>query len=110
MGRVTPRQAGVLALFFVTLFVPAREALAQNPTFNVEGVVTDAQQAVLPGVAVTITNTATGLTRTVTTGDNGRYVVRALRPKVNIVCKSRSPASRRRCGRTWSSTPARTWC
>ena len=81
MGRATSWQAGVLALFFVTLFVPARAAFAQNPTFNVEGVVTDAQQAVLPGVAVTITNTATGLTRTVTTGDNGRYVVRALPPE-----------------------------
>ena len=81
MGRVTSWQAGVLALLFVTLFVPARAALAQNPTFNVEGVVTDAQQAVLPGVVVTITNTATGLTRTVTTSDNGRYVVRALPPE-----------------------------
>ena len=28
---------------------------AQTPTFNVEGVVTDEQQAVLPGVTVTIT-------------------------------------------------------
>ena len=31
MGRVTPRQAGVLALFFVTLLVPAGAAIAQNP-------------------------------------------------------------------------------
>ena len=65
----------------VTLFVPTRAALAQNPTFNIEGVVHDAQQAVLPGVTVTITNTATGLTRTVVTADNGRYVVRALPPE-----------------------------
>src|SRR5688572_20689251 len=65
------------------LLVPVvnRSAAGQNPTFNIEGVVTDAQQAVLPGVAVTITNTATGLTRTVTTGDNGRYVVRGLPPE-----------------------------
>src|SRR5688572_939100 len=65
------------------LLVPVvnRSAAGQNPTFNIEGVVTDAQQAVLPGVAVTITNTATGLTRTVTTADNGRYVVRALPPE-----------------------------
>ncbi len=80
MVRATPWQAATLALL-VTLFIPARAALAQNPTFNIEGVVTDAQQAVLPGVAVTITNTATGLTRTVTTSDNGRYVVRALPPE-----------------------------
>lgn len=68
-------------VFLVTLFVPAQLVFAQNPTFNVEGVVTDAQQAVLPGVVVTVTNTATGLTRTVTTTDSGRYVVRALPPE-----------------------------
>jgi hypothetical protein len=79
MGRV-PRQASVLVLL-VTLFVPARMASAQNPTFNVEGVITDAQQAVLPGATVTVTNTATGLTRIVTTAENGRYVVRALPPE-----------------------------
>ena len=61
--------------------VVTRSAAGQNPTFALEGVVTDAQQAVLPGVSVTITNTATGLTRTVTTSDNGRYVVRGLPPE-----------------------------
>ena len=53
-------------------------AFAQTPTFSLEGVVTDAQQAVLPGVTVTITNTATGLTRTVTTDTGGRYVVTSM--------------------------------
>jgi outer membrane receptor protein involved in Fe transport len=80
MARRTPWYFGVIVLL-VTAFVPAGAALAQNPTFNIEGVVTDAQQAVLPGVAVTITNTATGLTRTVTTAENGRFVVRALPPE-----------------------------
>ena len=49
-------------------------AFAQTPTFAVEGVVTDAQQAVLPGATVTITNTATSLTRSTTTDTGGRYV------------------------------------
>src|SRR5688500_18059578 len=80
MDRTAIWRSGMLALL-VTLFIPTSAAYAQNPTFNIEGVVTDAQQAVLPGVAVTITNTATGLTRTVTTADNGRYVVRALPPE-----------------------------
>ncbi len=80
MVRATPWKLAALVLL-VTLFVPARAALAQNPTFNIEGVVHDAQQAVLPGVTVTITNTATGLTRTVVTAENGRYVVRALPPE-----------------------------
>jgi len=67
---------GALAL----LLLPVR-AWSQNPTFNIEGVVTDTQQAIMPGVAVTVVNTATGLTRTVTTDTNGRYVVRALPPE-----------------------------
>ena len=71
---------GLLALC-VTCLIPTAIAHAQNPTFAVEGVVTDAQQAVLPGVAITVQNTATGLTRTVTTGENGRFVVRGLPPE-----------------------------
>src|SRR3954470_4516166 len=50
-------------------------ASAQTPTFSIEGVVSDEQQAVLPGVSVTVTNTSTGLTRTVITDAGGRYVV-----------------------------------
>jgi hypothetical protein len=56
-------------------------ALAQNPTFALEGTVVDAQQAVLPGATVTVQNISTGLTRTVTTDDSGRFVVRALPPE-----------------------------
>ena len=55
-------------------------AFAQTPTFNVEGVVSDAQQGILPGATVTLQNTATGLTRTVTTDAGGRFVVRGLPP------------------------------
>jgi outer membrane receptor protein involved in Fe transport len=68
----------VLLFAFAT---PTVAAFAQNPTFALEGVVTDGQQAVLPGVTVTVHNTATGLMRTVTTDDNGRFVVRALPPE-----------------------------
>src|SRR6185503_14651733 len=50
-------------------------ASAQTPTFSIEGVVSDEQQAVLPGVSVTVTNASTGLTRTVITDTGGRYVV-----------------------------------
>ncbi|HEX8026855.1 MAG TPA: carboxypeptidase regulatory-like domain-containing protein, partial [Vicinamibacterales bacterium] len=53
-------------------------AFAQTPTFSLEGVVSDAQQAVLPGATVTITNTATGLTRSVVTDAGGRYVIGAM--------------------------------
>ena len=79
MGRLVVLRCGFFALC-VSLLVPTG-SLAQTPTFALEGVVTDAQQAVLPGVTVTVHNTATGLTRVVVTGDGGRFVVRALPPE-----------------------------
>src|SRR5688500_11736241 len=53
-------------------------ACAQTPTSAVEGAVSDAQQAVLPGATVTITHTATGLTRATTTDAGGRFVFTAM--------------------------------
>src|SRR5688572_7052718 len=80
MGRLWRRYAvGVLLVLFGIGAHSA--AFAQNPTFNLEGVVTDAQQAVLPGATVTVQNIATGLTRVVTTDESGRWVVRALPPE-----------------------------
>ena len=74
-----PHTALLVVLLLVVL-VPLR-ALAQTPTFNIEGVVTDAQQAVLPGVTVTVRNVATGLSRTATTDTDGRYVMTNLPPE-----------------------------
>ncbi|MCC7126295.1 MAG: TonB-dependent receptor [Acidobacteria bacterium] len=73
------RCVGVLTTAFLlwTAVVPPA-VLAQTPTFTVEGVVADEQQAVLPGVAVTLRNVATGLTRTATTDAGGRYVFSGL--------------------------------
>jgi hypothetical protein len=51
---------------------------AQTPTGQISGRVTDASGAVLPGVDVTITQTATGLVRTVVTNETGQYVVPSL--------------------------------
>ncbi len=63
------------------LLYAAGPAFSQNPTFALEGVIVDAQQAVLPGATVTVQNVSTGLTRTVTTDEGGRFVVRALPPE-----------------------------
>ncbi len=70
-------------LFAIALLFPlsVSSVSAQTPTFNVEGVVTDEQQAVLPGVTVTMHNVATGLTRTSTTDTSGRYVFSGLPPE-----------------------------
>jgi hypothetical protein len=73
----------VPTIFSLVLLIlcAARPALAQNPTFALEGVVEDAQQAVLPGAAVTVQNVSTGLTRQTTTDVGGRFVVTALPPE-----------------------------
>jgi hypothetical protein len=71
----------VLLFVFLLALSPPAATLAQTPTFNIEGVVTDAQQAVLPGVSVTVRNVATGLTRTATTDTDGRYVLTNLPPE-----------------------------
>ncbi len=54
----------VIAIALLLGICASSAAYAQNPTFALEGVVVDAQQAVLPGATVTVQNTATGLTRT----------------------------------------------
>jgi hypothetical protein len=59
---------------------PPAPALAQAPTGRIEGVVRDEQGGVLPGVTMTIRNQETGVTRTVTTDADGRYVFPALAP------------------------------
>src|SRR5215813_14277951 len=61
--------AGLLAL------VLAAPAMAQSQAANgsIEGTITDASGAVLPGVTVTITSVETGAERTVITNEKGLY-------------------------------------
>ena len=53
---------------------------AQTSNATLSGVVEDSQGAVVPNVKVTVTNPATGLERTVTTGSDGSFVVPLLPP------------------------------
>src|SRR5712692_7097328 len=48
---------------------------AQEITGSITGVVTDTSGAVMPGVRVTVTNTGTNVSKTVTTGPSGAYRV-----------------------------------
>ncbi|HET6959516.1 MAG TPA: carboxypeptidase regulatory-like domain-containing protein [Vicinamibacterales bacterium] len=59
--------------------VAAAPALAQS-TATLQGTVTDAQSAVMPGVSITIHNTATNQDRSVVTDAAGAYVAAALAP------------------------------
>jgi outer membrane receptor protein involved in Fe transport len=52
----------------------------QAATATIEGVVTDPQNAIIPGAKVTVKNVDTGLTREITTDDNGIYRIAALPP------------------------------
>ena len=66
---------------FVALFLflgggfPTGSAWAQLATAELNGRVTDSSGAVLPGVTVTATQTATGLVRSATTDESGAYVL-----------------------------------
>lgn len=66
----TPLAAPALALVLVAAAAPAA---AQEVTATLYGVVRDPKGAALPGVAVTLKNTRTGLTKDVVTGAKGAY-------------------------------------
>ena len=57
----------------------ASSAAAQSST-SIRGTIFDQAMAVLPGVVVTATNEATGITREVVTGSEGRFTMSALNP------------------------------
>jgi hypothetical protein len=52
--------------------------MAQTTTATLSGTVTDESGAVLPGAQITVTNTATGVRRSVTTDSAGRFVASQL--------------------------------
>lgn len=60
--------------------VVATPAAAQTITSGVEGTVTDASGNALPGATVTVTDTRTGSTRTVSTGGEGNFRIQSLQP------------------------------
>jgi hypothetical protein len=70
------------SLIFCFILTP-RLAVAQTAALS--GNVTDQSGAVVAAAAVTATNTGTGLTRTVQTGDAGGYVIPLLPPGAYVV-------------------------
>jgi len=58
---ISKRARAFVARLCLLALVVAAPAAAQKPTFDIEGIVTDAQQGVLPGATVTLQNVATGL-------------------------------------------------
>ena len=67
----------LFVLLLALLTLPARTS-AQSATGQVQGTVVDQSGAVLPGVAVTIANTATGAERQLVTDAEGRFAAPGL--------------------------------
>ena len=70
----------IAALALVSAFAVTPAAAQVGGAANIAGVVTDDSGGALPGVTVTITNTANGRAQTLTTGSEGRYRAVALQP------------------------------
>jgi carboxypeptidase family protein len=68
----------VLALAGMCVSAPVHAQI--GGAANIAGVITDDSGGALPGVTVTITNTATGRPQTLVTNDEGRYRAVALQP------------------------------
>ncbi len=73
------RLRSIAAAAFVMGLLAAGPAHAQS-TATLQGTITDAQNAVMPGVSITIRNAATGVERGVVTDPAGQYVAASLAP------------------------------
>ena len=69
---------GWYAMVPLLVFLLAPSAAAQTTTSTIEGTVTDATGAVVPGAEVKVSGTTLAAERTATTGPNGFYRVTAL--------------------------------
>jgi hypothetical protein len=70
----------LLFVFLVGLVLQASLASAQSDNSSITGTISDSSGAVVPHATVTITNEATGQTRTVTSNDTGFYASTNLPP------------------------------
>ena len=76
----TPRRMFILTIYAFVLSVSgllsvSSTASAQTNVGRISGTVKDSTRAVIPGANVTVTNQATGITRTATTDEDGYYLV-----------------------------------
>lgn len=68
----------ILLLISIAFF--STNAFAQTTTGTVEGTVTDPNSAVIPGVTVTIENSATGFKKSIVTDQNGYFIIAEIPP------------------------------
>ena len=72
--------AKAISAIFTIFILSAATVLAQADQGRIAGTITDANGAVVPGATIKITNEATGEVRTTTAGDDGTFLVTALKP------------------------------
>jgi len=70
----------ILSIGAAVLLASAAVAIAQTSNASIVGTVTDPSGAAIPGATITVTNTATGISREVTTSEVGTYRVYPLNP------------------------------
>jgi hypothetical protein len=70
----------LLGLTFICAVIVCFNTNAQTITATISGTVTDAAGAIVPGANVTATSKETGLSKTSTSNDDGRYVITFLQP------------------------------
>jgi hypothetical protein len=73
-----------VGLMLIAVLVP-QQALSQWELATLTGVVMDASGGVLTNVEVTVTNTGTNISKSVTTNESGRYFLPGLKPGVYSV-------------------------
>ena len=78
MSRIDRSSARWYAMVPLIVFLLAARAAAQTTTSTIEGTVTDATGAVVPGAEIKVSGTTLATARTATTGANGFYRVTAL--------------------------------
>jgi len=76
----TRKYTALLLLFVAVLIGGAAPVAAQSTYSAIQGTVVDEQGGILPGVTITVTNTATGLVRTAVTNERGFYRIPNLPP------------------------------
>src|SRR5919204_1616047 len=79
------RSSFALALVLVATLATVRAYAQIGGAANIGGAVTDDSGAALPGVTVTVTNTANGRSQVVVTGSDGRYRAVQLQPGPYLV-------------------------
>lgn len=88
------------ALVFAIFLMIAVQAFAQqSATATIEGVVTDPQNAVVPGAQVSVKSVDTGLTREITTDSNGLFRVTSLPPGVYSISAAAQGFAENKFGR-----------